>query len=175
MTKRAPGKFVRSPRDLYDTPYRAVVPLIPHLESQDFAEPCSGRGELMLHLEAFGLRCRYEGDIAKGQDALNWTPDASVKVIVTNPPWTWELLQPLIAHFIATGLPVWLLLDADLMHNVRMRPFMRRCFKVVSVGRLRWIPGTPHQGLDNASWYGFRADHEGYSQFVPREPRKVAA
>ena len=162
MTKRASGKFARTPRDLYSTPWRAVPVLIPHLDlSVPFAEPCAGERKLVEHLMRFHLRCAYEGDIAEGRDALAWQPSDHVGQIISNPPWSWELLRPLLDHFIATGLPVWLLLDADLMHNVRMRPFMARCFKVVSVGRLKWIPDSPHQGFDNAAWYGFRADHVG--------------
>ena len=43
----------------------AVPPLIPHLRGvRTFAEPCCGDGALVRHLESYGLRCVYAGDIA---------------------------------------------------------------------------------------------------------------
>jgi hypothetical protein len=41
-----------------------VEPLIPHLRGiRRFAEPCARGGALVRHLEAFGPRCVYSGDI----------------------------------------------------------------------------------------------------------------
>jgi len=69
MGKRS--NFERIPRDFYPTPLAAVSPLIPHLRGvRTFAEPCCGDGALVRHLESYGLRCVYAGDIATGQDAL---------------------------------------------------------------------------------------------------------
>ena len=69
MGKRS--SFERRPGDFYPTPRAAVLPLIPRLRGvRTFAEPCCGDGALVRHLESFGLRCVYAGDIATGQDAL---------------------------------------------------------------------------------------------------------
>ena len=69
MGKRS--SFERRPGDFYPTPRAAVVPLIPYLRGiRSFAEPCAGDGALVRHLESFGLRCVYAGDISSGQDAL---------------------------------------------------------------------------------------------------------
>ena len=169
MTKRAPGKFARVPRDLYSTPWRAVPFLMPHVSYRIFAEPCSGDGELIKHLTSCDMQCHYHGDIRYGQDALNWLPNGDIPQIITNPPWSWVLLKPLLEHFIfECRVPTWLLLDADIAHNVRMHSYMNRCFKIVSVGRLKWIPDSKHQGLDNAAWYGFDHKHIGWPTFVPR-------
>jgi hypothetical protein len=169
MGKRSPGKFARNPRDLYSTPWKAVPYLMPHVTERVFAEPCEGEGALIKHLESCELQCRYHGDIADGKDALDWLPGADIAQIITNPPWSWVLLKPLLEHFIFNcRVPVWLLLDADLMHNVRMHRFMNRCFKIVSVGRVKWIEDSEHQGLDNIAWYGFNHKHIGYPVFVPR-------
>jgi hypothetical protein len=55
-----------------------VLPLISWLRGvRTFAEPCCGDGALVRHLESFGLRCAYAGDIATGQDAFR--PGASPK------------------------------------------------------------------------------------------------
>ena len=62
MGKRS--HFERREADFYPTPRAAVVPLIPHLRGiRNFAEPCAGDGALIRHLEEFGLRCVYAGDI----------------------------------------------------------------------------------------------------------------
>jgi len=169
MTKRAPGKFARVPRDLYDTPQKAVPFVAAHLGRGTFAEPCAGNGHLQSWLVDLHLECGYSGDIRNGADALDWLPAPNIEQIITNPPWSWPLLKPLLEHFIFNcRIPVWLLLDADVAHNIRMHSYMNRCFKIVSVGRLKWIPDTPHQGLDNAAWYGFNHKHIGYPVFVPR-------
>ena len=69
MGKRS--HFPRRDRDAYPTPVTAVAPLIPHLRGiRTFAEPCCDTGDLVRHLESYGLRCTYQGDIATGQDAL---------------------------------------------------------------------------------------------------------
>ena len=69
MGKRS--NFERREADFYPTPRAAVVPLIPYLRGiRTFAEPCAGDGALVRHLESFGLRCVYGGDIRDGQDAL---------------------------------------------------------------------------------------------------------
>ena len=70
MGKRS--NFERREADFYPTPRAAVLPLIPYLRAgiRTFAEPCAGDGALVRHLETFGLRCVYAGDIRTGQDAL---------------------------------------------------------------------------------------------------------
>ena len=69
MGKRS--NFERRPGDFYPTPSSAVLPLIPHLRGvRTFAEPCCGDGALVRHLESFGLRCVYAGDIRSGQDVV---------------------------------------------------------------------------------------------------------
>jgi hypothetical protein len=64
---------------------------------------------------------------------------------ITNPPYTWKILDPLITH-LSNMAPTWLLLPADMMHNIRMAPHMAYCEKVVSVGRVKWF--------GNHIWYG---------------------
>ena len=69
MGKRS--TFERREGDFYPTPRSAVLPLIPWLRGvRTFAEPCCGDGALVRHLDRFGLRCVYAGDIRSGQDAL---------------------------------------------------------------------------------------------------------
>jgi hypothetical protein len=67
------SNFARREADFYPTPRAALEPLLPYLRRdgvRTFAEPCAGDGALVRHLEEFGLRCAYQGDIRTGQDAL---------------------------------------------------------------------------------------------------------
>ena len=85
MGKRS--SFERIPRDFYRTPEAVVLPLLTFLRGvRTFAEPCCGDGALVRHLESFGLRCVYHGDIATGQDALALDTYGDADAIITNPP-----------------------------------------------------------------------------------------
>ena len=100
MGKRS--SFERRPADFYPTPKAAVAPLIPVLRAggiRTFAEPCAGDGDLVRHLEGFGLRCVYAGDIRTGQDALAVEQYGAIDCIITNPPWSRDVLHGLITHF----------------------------------------------------------------------------
>lgn len=182
MGKRS--DFDRLPRDRYDTPAAAVWPLLPHLRHvRAFAEPCAGAGRLVAELEATGgLRCVFAGDVEpRGPGieradalALDAADVVDADAIITNPPWARELLHPMIAAF-ASLRPTWLLLDADWMHTAQARPFLGTCRKIVSVGRVKWIAGSPHTGKDNAAWYLFDGDPAGPpTVFVGRSPARVS-
>jgi len=158
MGKRS--NFERKPRDFYPTPRAAVTPLIPHLHGvRTFAEPCCGDGALVRHLESFGLCCVYSGDIATGQDALVRDSYGDADAIITNTPYTRELMRKLIEHFLRTAPMTWLLLPADWMHNRHAGPFLPSCTDVVSVGRVRWIEGTKMSSMENFAWYRFDVHH----------------
>lgn len=172
MGKRS--NFERIPRDFYPTPAEAVAPLLPHLVSSTvFAEPCAGDGALIRHLEGAGIACAEALDIAPQgpgiyqQDALIWEPVPAATCIITNPPWDRATLHPMIYHF-AEMRPTWLLFDADWMHTRQAAPFMPWLQKVVSVGRVKWIPGSTMTGKDNCAWYLFDQHTEGPAQFFGR-------
>ena len=175
MGKRS--TFERRPQDAYDTPPEAVEPLIPHLPKKTFWfwEPCAGKGDL-----AVALTEKTEGtytctdiaprsDFVFQQDALRrliWHgpgPD----LIITNPPWTREILHPMIEHF-SDMRPTWLLFDADWMHTRQSTPYLPRLRKIVSVGRVKWIPDSPHTGKDNCAWYLFTRPSNEPTQFFGR-------
>ena len=152
MGKRS--NFERRERDFYPTPYAAVVPLLPHLrEGTYFDEPCVGDGDLVLHLERHGHYASDYGDIKNGRDALKIT-STSADMFITNPPWDRKILHPLILH-LSDIEPTWLLFDADWMHTKQSVPYMTRCRKIVSVGRVKWIPDSKMTGKDNCCWYLF--------------------
>jgi len=89
------------------------------------------------------------------QDAFNIESAAEdVDLFVTNPPWDRKILHRLIVHLIEIR-PTWLLFDADWMHTKQAAPYLRYCRKIVSVGRVKWFPDSPHTGKDNCAWYLF--------------------
>ena len=164
MGKRS--DFVRVPRDFYPTPMAAVLPLLPHVRvGSTFTEPCAGNGALVAHLEAMNLNTWDAFDIEpsavhiKKSDAFDtWRlNDASLDgcdYIITNPPWDRKILHPMIERFSAMR-PTWLLFDADWMHTKQSAPFMPYLRKVVSVGRVKWIPDSKMTGKDNCAWHLF--------------------
>lgn len=165
MGKRS--NFKRRKNDAYDTPYKAVLPLIPHLVPESsYAEPCAGKGELINHLAGFGYECKFSCDIKPRNndiiqcDALHiYQPlfeGRNIDYIITNPPWTRQLLHPMIEVFrnIAT---TWLLLDADWMHTKQASPYMDYCSLIVSIGRVSWEENGV-SGKDNCCWYRFGKD-----------------
>ncbi len=173
MGKRS--DFERRERAFYPTPREAVLPLLPHLITcPTFIEPCAGDGALVRALQAAGAMCLDAFDIEPREsegitkrDALGRIDDLEADYIITNPPWDRAILHPMIRHFSA-HLPTWLLFDADWMHTRQAAPFMPWLRKVVSVGRVKWIPDSKMTGKDNCAWYLFDQHAEGPAQFVGR-------
>ena len=175
MGKRS--DFDRVPRDFYPTPEAAVLPLIPHLPDRfNFAEPCAGDDALIGHIGRLAVDawCLLASDIEpKGlsicQDAFDITERnlQNVSFIITNPPWDRKILHPMIAHFSAMK-PTWLLFDADWMHTKQSAEYMQWCRKIVSVGRVKWIPDSKMTGKDNCAWYLFDQNTSGPTVFVGR-------
>ena len=170
MGKRT--NFKKVARDFYPTPEAAVLPLLPHLPpGTTFDEPCAGAGHLIKHLAYFGHFCDSASDIAPPEeynatpfDALN-IPRCHGNMFITNPPYTWKVLSPMITHLSDMAL-TWLLLPADIMHNKRMAPHMKICRKIVSIGRVKWFGNQT--GMENSAWYLFDAAHIGDTIFYGR-------
>lgn len=173
MSKRAP-QFERRERDFYPTPLEAVRPLLMHLEPETrFCEPCAGDGALLDHLTAAGHICVDAWDIEpKRADILR--ADALARrmhdaaCFITNPPWDRSVLHPLIVH-LSDQHPTWLLFDADWKHTRQASPFRSRLRRIVSVGRVKWIPGSKFTGKDNCCWYLFDRPGNAAPEFYMRE------
>lgn len=169
MGKRS--DFERVEKDFYRTiDPRAVAALALHLKPESwYVEPCVGEGDLKKALRKERHVCVYESDISFGRDALTLTEEDvyGADYIITNPPWSRPILHAMIDHFAALR-PTWLLFDADWAHTLQSKPYMPKCAKIVSVGRLIWIPGTTMSGKDNCAWYLFDANHRGPTEFVGR-------
>ncbi|WP_207234463.1 hypothetical protein [Bradyrhizobium sp. Leo170] len=185
MGKRS--NFERHDRDFYPTPLKAMLPLVPFLRRdgvKTFAEPCAGDGDLVRHLESFGLRCVYAGDIATGQNALAieryvGNPDVGI----TNPPFKYpedhkrstRLLHDLIRHFLDLRVPFWLLLPHDWSANKGSKPYLLRCSDIVPIGRVKWIPNSEYDGgYENSCWYRFDPSQiKGHPVLHGRDQKEV--
>ena len=176
MGKRS--DFKRRPQDAYDTPPEAVEPLVPHLPKRFmYWEPCAGNMSLCEAMWdnqgipepwcVLASDVEPRGRLVRKADALDLVAPDRADFIITNPPWTRSILHPMIDHFRRLR-PTWLLFDADWMHNRQAAPYLPFCHKIVSVGRVKWIPGSPHTGKDNCAWYLF--DREAaQTQFFGRQ------
>ena len=149
-----------------------MLPLIPQLRGiRTFAEPCCGDGALVRHLESFGLRCVYAGDIATGQDALALDQYGGADAIITNPPHRRDVMHRLIAHFQRIA-PTWLLLDMDWLSTKQAAPFVVSCTGVLPIGRVKWIEGSKYTGKDNFGWYRFEAGHTSGPVLLGSDPTR---
>jgi hypothetical protein len=174
MGKRS--TFERRERDFYPTPREAAVPLLRHLAPRTrFCEPCAGDGALIRHLQAAGHFCTYAFDIEPRDTGIH-IGDATIELsagygadcFITNPAWRRDVLHPIITN-LSARLPTWLLFDADWMHTRQAAPYLPLCRKIVSVGRVKWIPDSPFTGKDNCAWYLFDANSDAPAVFIGRE------
>ena len=176
MGKRTKQEFVKRGRDFYATvDPDAVKPLIPFIRGLRIAEPCAGNGDLSMLLEP-DCKVVWESDLEPQNKHVVQVDAAEldyscfdglgVNAIVTNPPFTWKLLQPLLDH-LPTLRPTWLLLPSDVMHNKRMGKYMIGCSDIVSVGRLYWMDNKI-KGVDNFAWFCFHQFVQPVTKFHGR-------
>ncbi len=166
MTIGKRSSYELKPRDKYYTPLEAVKPLASVLGDTQamFCEPCAGDGRLIHHLEEVfpHSMCIFASDIEPDAwwilqlDANDLREGAveNCQYIITNPPYTYGILRPLMDKFISLR-PTILLLPADYMHNLRMKPYMEKCVWVKSIGRVKWQEGSKGVGMENSCWYMF--------------------
>ena len=142
--------------DNYSTPVTAVEPLVNHLNGLrlSYYEPCVGDGALVGAFANRGFYCAGRSDKELDATVVDYKLPPTVSHFITNPPWTREILHPLIMN-LCQQKPTWLLFDADWMHTKQAIPYLTNCKKIVSVGRVKWISGSPYVGKDNVCWYYF--------------------
>ena len=168
MGKRS--NFERREADFYPTPAgsRGAADSVSCAASGPLPNRVLATAHLVRHLEEFGLRCVYAGDIRNGQDALALDDYGEADAIITNPPWSRDVMHRLIAHF-QNIRPTWLLLDADWAHTKQAAPFLPHCSDIVAIGRVKWIEGSKHTGKDNCAWYRFHIRHTAGPVFHGRD------
>lgn len=154
MGKRS--NFKRIEKDFYPTiDPRAWEALKPHLpESFTYSEPCFGEGDLAEMIEGSLVQA---SDISMGVDALSLTEKDlnGADFIITNPPWSRDVLHKMIIHF-SSMKPTWLLFDASWSHTKQSSESLKKCDRIVSIGRLKWIKDTSMSGKDDCAWYRFQ-------------------
>jgi hypothetical protein len=91
----------------------------------------------------------------------------NIDCFITNPPWLRSTLHPLILH-LSNQHPTWLLFDADWVHTRQAAPYLWRLQKIVSVGRVKWIPGSKFTGKDNCAWHLFDAQNASATVLIGR-------
>lgn len=170
MGKRS--SFERVPRDFYPTPCAAVTPLLPHLSVRvDYAEPCAGNGALIDSLAVAGHCCVFASDIEPRAEGMHERDARSLELkpplFITNPPWERPTLHAIIVN-LSRQAPTWLLFDADWMHTRQAIPYLPLLRKVVSVGRVKWIPDSLFTGKDNCCWHLFDANGDAAVEFIGR-------
>lgn len=160
--------FARAPRDLYNTPAKAVEPLLRCLKRRTrYIEPCFGDGELAITLTAAGHECVSRFDLPVDARKQAYLVPSGV-IFITNPPY-WGRpndLHPLIEN-LSNQAPTWLLMPADWLFNKTSGPLTKRLRRIVAVGRVKWIPDSPHIGKDNAAWLLFDRKNRG-ARFIGR-------
>jgi hypothetical protein len=174
--------FERIPLDKYDTPARAVWPLLAHVPTgTTFAEPFAGQGNLIRHLAEDDIICRYASDVAprnrpspmkiekRSYEHVTAEMIAHCDMIISNPPWDRDLLHPVLDHFIGMK-PMWMLWDSDWLFNGDPVPrFLKRASKIVAIGRVKWIPGSTMAGKENCMWVFFPTHHHTGPHFYGRK------
>jgi hypothetical protein len=161
--------FEAQPRDFWrSTDPNTFTPLLPFVDGMTYAEPCYGAGDLECGLMDIAS-CMFASDIdpqvggIPQRNALYLTKEDlhECDYIITNPPFSWPMLQPLLEH-LPTLKPTWLLLPSDFMHNKQSRPYMDNCKYIVSVGRLFFHKAGEStldikykRGTANNCWYLF--------------------
>lgn len=167
MGKRS--DFEKIPKDRYmTTDARAVRPLLDYYGARrpPYYEPCVGNGDLVNLLGRFPC----VGSSDEELDARTAQYNTNASFFITNPPWTVDLLHPIIDN-LRRQLPTWLLFYSDWMFTAQSNPYMKFCKVVLPIGRLRWIPGTKVSGKDNCAWYLF-VDYETECTFIPKLERQ---
>ena len=161
MGKRSDFEKVEKDK-YYTTDFRAVAPLIDFVAGCTYYEPCAGNGDLInLLVSAICL-----GSSDEELDARTTKYDTKAEYFITNPPWTRNLLHPIIEN-LRGQKPTWLLFDSDWMFTKQSEQYIKYCEKIIAVGRVRWIADSKYDGKDNCAWYFF-VDHPTTTQFFGR-------
>lgn len=172
MGKRS--NFKRMKGDFYETPKEAFANFPIKYIAPRISEPCAGNGAIVDILNSYGRLVSHKSDIdpkrsdIEQADVFDLTFE-DIDVVITNPPWSRDILHPMIEH-LANHVETYLLFDADWMHTKQASHLLETfCTHIYSVGRLKWISDSPYVGKDNAAWYRFVPGKRSHAiNFVPR-------
>jgi hypothetical protein len=167
-----PSGFTKRKNDAYDTwDARAMPPLLPHLFGRRFVEPCAGRGALIDLCERQGLQCVAAYDIAPRRDDIEVADAGTVRLppcdqVITNTPWTRRLMVAILAN-LADQAMTFALLDHAWACN-KGAALLKRCHKIIAVGRLQWVEDTEHDHTADCAWYLFGPNPPPHPLFIGR-------
>jgi hypothetical protein len=173
MSKRT--NFDKIPKDFYPTfDKSALVPaFVNDISEKTYAEPCCGEGDLVNLLSRIAV-CKWQSDlenrgygVVKDAMEVSISDIADVDMIITNPPYTKSIVLPMIDHFTALK-PTWLLLPADWMHNIYFKPYLGKCSKIISIGRMSWMRNTKMKSTENYCWYFWEDMENKNTTFIGR-------
>lgn len=178
MSKLGQTNYTRSARDFYKTPIKPIEPLTSHLpQNLIFCEPCAGAYDLannLLYLRpdikcnaAFDIFPQDDRIITKSAVDISESDLSGIDMFITNPPFKWDMFEPILNNLLSYR-PTWFLIPADFMHNKRMVPYMKKCSKLVSVGRIKWFDDSKASSTDNFCWYKFEKNDVSYTEFYHR-------
>ena len=162
MGKRS--DYERVPQDLYETPMSAVTALLPWFEpATRFVEPCVGRGALVGHLK------RAEHVLVAAYDLPDDAGHAHYAAFEDGP----KDLHTLLAN-ISNQTTLRALLQHDWLANLGSGEMAPRAGRIVPVGRVKFIPDSPHSGMENVVWVKFTRPSDEPTVFVFRNPQANA-
>ena len=164
MSKRtATASTTNNPKNYHPTPFEAALPLariLPPFTRYD--EPCAADGQLIDHLSRWGHQCVTACDVlpkAAGIMMMDATALPRDRMVITNPPFAWPLLKPLMDHWVG-HVPTWLLLPWDMPANLYMVPYAAHIDRILPLGRVSWMRNG-QGGMDNYGWYRFSVEPHG--------------
>ena len=176
MSKRHPG-LPQKERDDWPTPIVAAIPLLrllaPHTR---FIEPCAGAGELVGHLLDAGHICAASYDLPIDARTASYAIEPDT-IFVTNVPWRRRFEPQKIIANLSDQAPLWALIYSDWLFNLHSTPYLPRLRAIVAIGRVKWVPNSPHDsGMENSCWCLFnRPDASATIRFVGRVSRREEA
>lgn len=171
--KRIVGRpFTRFKQDAYDTPAKAVIPLLGVLPPNTvFIEPCGGKMQLADELEKAGHICLAATDIEPRDSRVAqidaFDLDVRDATIITNPPFSVGL--QLLRSWLTKGAKdVWLLIPLDWLANLNFTPFVPHLAEWIPIGRVKWIEGSQHLSKENFIWARFVSEVQAHQKMHER-------
>ena len=166
MSKRTKtSSALNNPQNFWVTPVGPIHKLARHLPfGLIFDEPCAGDGAILRGLAPFGIICGAAHDMTPRAEGI--VPGDATRLplsgrpIITNPPYGWPLLKPLLDHWVGRA-ECWLLLPWDMPCNVRMSPYAAHIDRILPLGRVKWIVGSKSTGMENSGWFHFDIARQG--------------